>query len=117
MLLQSCNMISTIVRSSRLCCTPSSFSRRFALFFLAGARVEPRLAGRATTGGAMTEHVLILRQWRLLRACVLMLFASVLLAGAASAQVNALRPADDMSAPQGGARATLADDADPYFKT
>lgn len=64
----------------------------------------------------MTEHVLILRQWRLLRAGVLMLFASVLLAGAASAQVNALRPADDKSAPQAGAR-TLADDADPYFKT
>ena len=31
----------------------------------------------------MTEHVLILRQWRLLRACVLMLCTSVLLAGAA----------------------------------
>jgi polysaccharide export outer membrane protein len=65
----------------------------------------------------MTEHLLILRQWRLLRASVLMLAASVLLAGTASAQVNALRPADDKSAPPAGARATLADDADPYFKT
>jgi polysaccharide export outer membrane protein len=65
----------------------------------------------------MTEHGLILRQWRLLRACVLMLVASVLLANAASAQVSTLHPADDKSTPQAAPRPALADDADPYFKT
>lgn len=64
----------------------------------------------------MTEHVLSFRQAGPLKAAVWMLFASVLLAGVASAQTNALRPADDKSAPD-SSRVTLADDADPYFKT
>ena len=65
----------------------------------------------------MTEHVLILGQWRSLKACALVLLTSVLLAGMASAQANSLRPADDKGTPQAAARAPLADDADPYFKT
>jgi polysaccharide export outer membrane protein len=52
-----------------------------------------------------------------LRALGLILGISVLLSGAASAQVKALRPADDKSAPKATPQMTLADDADPYFKT
>ncbi|HKP11323.1 MAG TPA: polysaccharide biosynthesis/export family protein [Blastocatellia bacterium] len=65
----------------------------------------------------MTEHVLSLKPWRSLKSCALVLAASVLLAGAAFAQANTLRAADDKSAPQAASRVTLADDADPYFKT
>src|ERR1044071_5164327 len=109
---KSYNMISITLKISRRCWTPSSSSRRFASCFLAGARAERALAGRATTGGAMTEHVLILRQWRSLKACVLVLAASVLLTGAASAQVNSRRPADDKGTPQAAGHAALADNAD-----
>jgi len=64
----------------------------------------------------MTGEALSLWRWRSLQSCALALVASVLLAGAASAQVNTLRAADDKSAPQAAAPVTLADDADPYFK-
>jgi polysaccharide export outer membrane protein len=55
-------------------------------------------------------------RWQSLKSCALVLVFSVLLAGAASAQVNTLRAADDKTAPQAAAPVTLADDADPYFK-
>jgi polysaccharide export outer membrane protein len=64
----------------------------------------------------MTGDALSLWRWRSLKSCVLALVVSVLLAGAASAQVNTLRTADDKSAPQATSRVELADDADPYFK-
>jgi protein involved in polysaccharide export with SLBB domain len=64
----------------------------------------------------MTERMLSLRRGGLLKAAMWVLLAGVLLAGRASAQANALRPADDKSAPQSATRA-LAEDADPYFKT
>ena len=62
----------------------------------------------------MTGDALSLCRW--LKSGALALIAGVLLTGAASAQVNTLRAADDKSAPQAAARAQLADDADPYFK-
>ena len=62
----------------------------------------------------MTEDALSLCRW--LKSCALVLVASVLLAGAASAQVNTLRSADDKNAPQAASRVELAPDADPYFK-
>ena len=64
----------------------------------------------------MTGDALSLWRWRSLKSCALALVASVLLAGAASAQVNTLRAADDKNAPQATSRVALADDADPYFK-
>jgi protein involved in polysaccharide export with SLBB domain len=63
----------------------------------------------------MKEHALSWSGW--LKSGALALVAGVLLAGAASAQVNTLRADDDKSAPQAAARVTLAEDADPYFKT
>jgi polysaccharide biosynthesis/export protein len=62
----------------------------------------------------MTQPMLKVKFWGRLRAGVLALAAGVLLSGAASAQVNALRPADDQKA---AVKPALADDADPYFKT
>lgn len=62
----------------------------------------------------MTEELLRLKPRRWLQAAAFMLVAGVLLSGAAAAQVNALRPADDAGAAKA---ATLAADADPYFKT
>ncbi|MFL6213215.1 MAG: polysaccharide biosynthesis/export family protein [Blastocatellia bacterium] len=62
----------------------------------------------------MTGDALSLCRW--LKSCALVLVASVLLAGAASAQVNTLRSADDKNAPQAASRVELAPDADPYFK-
>ncbi len=63
----------------------------------------------------MTEQLFTFRRWHTLVASLLLLVAGVLLTGTASAQVNALRPADDKEAQP--ARSALPDDADPYFKT
>ncbi|MFL6277580.1 MAG: polysaccharide biosynthesis/export family protein [Blastocatellia bacterium] len=63
----------------------------------------------------MTEQLFMFRRWRPLVASLALLFAGMLLSGAASAQVNALHADGDKGAPP--ARATLPDNADPYFKT